>query len=73
MTATAHEKTHARGNKTPTLITTADMLHLPDGAAAEKRNARLSTYEGIHKHLHWIHEFDPATQVPSDKQGGTWL
>lgn len=54
-------------------ITTADMLHLPDGPAAEKRNARLGTYEGIYHHLHWIHEFDPATQVPTDRQGGTWL
>ena len=54
-------------------ITTADVLHLPDGPAADKRNARLSTYEGIHHHLGWIHEFDPATQVPTDRQGGTWL
>jgi salicylate hydroxylase len=27
-------------------ISTADVLHLPDGPAAEKRNARLATYEG---------------------------
>jgi salicylate hydroxylase len=54
-------------------ISTADMLHLPDGPAADKRNARLGTYEGIYHHLHWIHEFDPATQVPNDRQGGTWL
>ena len=54
-------------------ITTADLLHLPDGPAADKRNARFSTYEGIHNHLGWIHEFDPATQVPTDRQGGTWL
>ena len=49
------------------------VLHLPDGPAAEKRNARLATYEGMNHHLGWIHEFDPATQVPTDRQGGTWL
>jgi salicylate hydroxylase len=54
-------------------ITTADLLHLPDGPAADRRNLRFSTYEGMHRHLGWIHEFDPATQVPTDKQGGTWL
>jgi len=54
-------------------ISTADVLHLPDGPAAEKRNARLATYEGMNHHLGWIHEFDPATQVPTDRQGGTWL
>jgi salicylate hydroxylase len=54
-------------------ITTADVLHLPDGASADRRNARLATSEGILNHLGWIHEFDPATQVPNDKQGGTWL
>ena len=41
------------------------MLHLPDGPAAEKRNTRFATYEGIYHHLGWIHDFDPATQVPS--------
>jgi salicylate hydroxylase len=54
-------------------ITTADLLHLPDGPAADKRNARFATFEGMHHHLGWIHEFDPATQVPTDRQGGTWL
>lgn len=54
-------------------ISTADVLHLPDGPAADARNARLSTYEGIQHHLGWIHDFDPATQVPTDRQGGTWL
>lgn len=54
-------------------ITTADMLHLPDGPAADLRDARLGTHEGMLKHLGWIHEFDPATQVPNDRQGGTWL
>ncbi|HMO47747.1 MAG TPA: FAD-dependent monooxygenase [Rubrivivax sp.] len=54
-------------------ISTADLLHLPDGPAADKRNARFATYEGIHHHLGWIHEFDPATQVPTERQGGTWL
>jgi salicylate hydroxylase len=54
-------------------ITTADILHLPDGPAAEQRNARLATHEGVEQHLGWIHDFDPATQEPTDRQGGTWL
>jgi salicylate hydroxylase len=54
-------------------ITTADILHLPDGPAAEQRNARLATHEGVEQHLGWIHDFDPATQKPTDRQGGTWL
>lgn len=54
-------------------ITTADVLHLPDGPAADARNARLATTDGIQHHLGWIHEFDPASQAPSERQGGTWL
>lgn len=54
-------------------ISTADILHLPDGPAADQRNARLATREGVMHHLGWIHEFDPATDVPTDRQGGTWL
>jgi salicylate hydroxylase len=54
-------------------ISTADVLHLPDGPAAEQRNARLAKREEIVHHLGWIHEFDPATQVPNERQGGTWL
>lgn len=54
-------------------ISTADILHLPDGPAAEQRNARLASREGIMHHLAWIHEFDPATDIPSERQGGTWL
>jgi len=54
-------------------ISTADVLHLPDGPAADVRNARLGSREGMMHHLGWIHDFDPATQVPSERQGGTWL
>jgi salicylate hydroxylase len=54
-------------------ISTADILHLPDGPSADQRNSRLATFEGIEHHLGWIHEFDAATQAPNDRQGGTWL
>ncbi|MGB0747285.1 MAG: FAD-dependent monooxygenase [Magnetospiraceae bacterium] len=54
-------------------ITTADILHLPDGPAADMRNARLANRAEVLRHLGWIHAFDPATQIPTDKQGGTWL
>jgi len=54
-------------------ISTADALHLPDGAAADERNARLGQREKMLHHLGWIHDFDPATQEPGDRQGGTWL
>ncbi len=54
-------------------ISTADVLHLPDGAAAEQRNARLAKREDVMHNLGWIHDFDPATDTPSERQGGTWL
>jgi salicylate hydroxylase len=54
-------------------ISTADVLHLPDGDDADRRNARLGSSEGALHHLAWIHEFDAGTQVPSERQGGTWL
>lgn len=54
-------------------ISTADVLHLPDGPAADVRNARLGNRDEMMHHLGWIHDFDPATQVPSERQGGTWL
>ena len=54
-------------------ISTADILHLPDGENADRRNVRLGTLEGALHHLGWIHEFDARTQVPSERQGGTWL
>jgi len=54
-------------------ISAADVLHLPDGDAAERRNARLASLEGALHHLGWIHEFDAGTQEPTDRQGGTWL
>jgi salicylate hydroxylase len=54
-------------------ITTADMLHLPDGDNADHRNARLESFEGALHHLGWVHEFDAGTQEPDERQGGTWL
>ena len=54
-------------------ITTADVLHLPDGEHADRRNVRLASFEGALHHLGWIHEFDASTQEPTERQGGTWL
>jgi salicylate hydroxylase len=54
-------------------ISTADILHLPDGDNADRRNARLGSLEGALHHLGWIHEFDASIQEPSERQGGTWL
>jgi salicylate hydroxylase len=54
-------------------ISAVDVLHLPDGDNADRRNARLASFEGALHHLGWIHEFDASTQEPSDRQGGTWL
>lgn len=54
-------------------ISTADVLHLPDGPAADARNARLAQREEVMHNLGWIHDFDPATDTPSERQGGTWL
>ncbi len=38
-------------------ITTADVLHLPDGPLAEARNARLAAPDMWQRHLAWVHEF----------------
>jgi salicylate hydroxylase len=54
-------------------ISAADVLHLPDGESADRRNARLGSLEGALRHLGWIHEFDAGTQEPNERQGGTWL
>jgi 2-polyprenyl-6-methoxyphenol hydroxylase-like FAD-dependent oxidoreductase len=54
-------------------ISAADVLHLPDGESADRRNARLGSLEGALRHLGWIHEFDASTQEPNERQGGTWL
>jgi salicylate hydroxylase len=54
-------------------ISTADVLHLPDGENADRRNARLGSREGALHHLGWVHEFDASTQEPGERQGGTWL
>ncbi|MGF6964345.1 salicylate hydroxylase [Paraburkholderia sp. WC7.3g] len=54
-------------------ISTADVLHLPDGPAAQERNARLAARDSMLHHLDWIHDFDALAQEPSERQGGTWL
>jgi len=54
-------------------ISVADILHLPEGENADRRNTRLSTLEGALHHLGWIHDFDATTQDPTERQGGTWL
>ena len=53
-------------------ISAPDMLHLPDGPAADARDKRLSSGDHVLHHLDWIHAFDP-TQTPTDRQGGAWL
>ena len=54
-------------------ISAVDVLHLPDGEHADRRNARLASFDGALHHLGWIHEFDALTQQPNERQGGTWL
>ncbi|MDR0780589.1 MAG: FAD-dependent monooxygenase [Pseudomonadales bacterium] len=54
-------------------VSTADVLHLPDGPAAQERNARLGARDSVLHHLDWIHDFDALAQEPSERQGGTWL
>ena len=54
-------------------ISNAEVLHLPDGDNADRRNARLGSFDGVLHHLGWVHEFDASTQEPSERQGGTWL
>ncbi|MET8471989.1 FAD-dependent monooxygenase [Streptomyces sp. NPDC006422] len=38
-------------------ITTADVLHLPDGPRAETRDRRLGAPDAWERHLAWIHEY----------------
>jgi len=54
-------------------ITTAEVLHLPDGPEAQARNARLQGRDSLMRHLDWIHDFDALAQEPSERQGGVWL
>jgi salicylate hydroxylase len=54
-------------------ISTADVLHLPDGPEAQARNARLRARDSLLHHLDWIHDFDALAQEPTERQGGTWL
>jgi salicylate hydroxylase len=49
------------------------VLHLPDGAEATARNARLRARDSLLHHLDWIHDFDALEQEPTERQGGTWL
>lgn len=54
-------------------ITTADVLHLPDGPRAQQRNRRLADPGMFDRHLSWIHGFRADVDVPDDSHGGTWL
>jgi salicylate hydroxylase len=54
-------------------ISTADVLHLPDGPEAQARTARLRARDSLLHHLDWIHDFDALAQEPTERQGGTWL
>lgn len=54
-------------------ITTADVLHLPDGPRAEERNARLAAPDAWDRHLAWVHSFAAEEGEPDDRSGGTWL
>lgn len=54
-------------------ITTADVLHLPDGPRAEERNARLAAPGAWDRHLAWIHGFEAENDEPDERGGGTWL
>ena len=54
-------------------ISAADVLHLPDGENAERRDAWLGSHEGAWHLAGWIHEFDASRQEPDEQQGGTWL
>jgi len=38
-------------------LTTADVLHLPDGPRAQARNERLGASDAWERHLAWIHEY----------------
>ncbi|WP_367402072.1 NAD(P)-binding protein [Kocuria marina] len=45
-------------------VTVGEMLHLPDGARARERNARLAAPDAFDRHLDWIHSFRADEQVP---------
>ena len=53
-------------------ITAADVLHLPPGPRADRRNARLAQAGAFDRHLAWIHGFDASADEPDDAGGGTW-
>lgn len=54
-------------------ITTADVLHLPDGPRADERNIRLAAPDAWDRHLDWVHSFKADEEEPSEAAGGTWL
>jgi salicylate hydroxylase len=54
-------------------ITTADVLHLPDGERAAERDARLGAGDMVDRHLGWVHGFVADEAEPDEAGGGTWL
>lgn len=46
-------------------VTVGEMLHLPDGARAQERNARLAAPGAFDRHLDWIHGFRADDQIPA--------
>lgn len=45
-------------------VTVGEMLHLPDGARAQERNARLAAPDAFDRHLDWIHSFRADEEIP---------
>ena len=54
-------------------LSVADVLHLPDGDSADRRNTRFGSLDDMLRHLGWIHRFDALTEEPDEQEGGTWL
>ncbi|GGJ52928.1 FAD-dependent monooxygenase [Streptomyces brasiliensis] len=55
---------HARTRRVQTAsITTGDVLHLPDGEAQRRRDARLAAPDAFERHLAWIHAFHAAGEA----------
>ncbi|WP_270259854.1 FAD-dependent monooxygenase [Kocuria marina] len=51
-------------------VTVGEMLHLPDGARARERNARLAAPDAFDRHLDWIHSFRADEQIPDAQAVG---
>lgn len=45
-------------------VTVGEMFHLPDGARAQERNARLAAPDAFDRHLDWIHSFKADEEIP---------